>query len=60
MALMRENHYIWPNSLRFGVSSIFGGLDAISAGAPFSPPVRYVLDGVPHEGSVGDALRRHT
>lgn len=34
-----ENPYIWPNSLRFGGSSIFGGLDAVSAGATISPPI---------------------
>ena len=53
----RENRYIWPKSARFGASSIFGGLDAISAGCPFSSRVHHISDGGPDEGSPGDALR---
>lgn len=53
----RENRHIWQISPRFGASSIFGGIDTVSAGAPFSPLMHYISDGVPDERSAGDALR---
>jgi hypothetical protein len=53
----RENRYIWPNSLRFGGSSIFGSLDArICWSDDFSSHMRYISDGVPNRGSAGMLL----